>query len=93
MHWIEMVRSHPLAHLAANLQSVAALTESESTRSAVMQLQRSLIQLASVEQLLQPRVQWDAVQAQRQQQRLARQQARLRWEHAVMEQLWEKRER
>ena len=93
MRWIERVGSHPLTRLAANLQSVAALAEAESTRSAMLQLQQSLVQLASVERLLQPRVQWDVGQARRQQQRLARQRARLQWEQAALERLWENRGR
>lgn len=92
MHWLVRAASHPFAHIATDLQRAVALAESQSTRAAAVQLERSLIRLASIEQLLQLRVQWGPEQARRQQQRLARQQARVRWQQATLEQLWEGRQ-
>jgi hypothetical protein len=79
----------PFARMDAILQRVAALARSESTQSIVLHLERSLMQLASIEQYLQLRVQWNPEQVQRQQKRLARQQARLQWQQAMLEQLWD----
>lgn len=85
--------SHPFTSLTANLQRASALVQSKSTYSIVMQMQQSLIHLASIEQFLQLRVQWDPEQARRQQQRLMRQRARLQWQQAMLEQLRNERER
>lgn len=73
------------ARIATNLQRAEALAQAESTRDIVMQLQQSLTQLASIQQLLQLHVQWTPEQARRQQQRLVRQQARLQWQKTILE--------
>ena len=83
----------PFARMATNLQRATALAQSESTQPIVMHLERSLMQLASIEQYLQLRVRWNPEQVQRQQKRLARQQARLQWQQAMLEQLWDERRR
>ncbi len=83
----------PFARMDAFLQRAEVLARSESTRSIVMHLERSLMQLASIEQYLQLRVQWNPEQVQRQQKRLARQQVRLQWQQAMLGQLWDERGR
>ena len=93
MQWKDGLRANPLTRIAANLQRAVALVQSGSTQTVAEQLQRSLIQLASVERLLQLRVQWDPGQVERQRQRLVRQQARLQWQQAMLKHLWEERER
>lgn len=93
MQWKDGLRANPLTRIATNLQRAVALVQSGSTQTVAEQLQRSLIQLASVERLLQLRVQWDPGQVERQRQRLVRQQARLQWQQAVLKHLWEERER
>jgi len=81
----------PYARMVTNLQRVLALAQSKSTYAYVMHLERSMMQLLSIEQYLQLRVQWDPEQEQRQQRRLDRQQARLQWQQAMLEQLWDER--
>lgn len=93
MQWKDGLRANPLTRVATNLQRAVALVQSGSTQTVAEHLQRSLIQLASVERLLQLRVQWDPGQVERQRQRLVRQQARLQWQQAVLKHLWEERER
>ncbi len=93
MQWKDGLRANPLTRVATNLQRAVALVQSGSTQTVAEQLQRSLIQLASVERLLQLRVQWDPGQVERQRQRLIRQQARLQWQQAMLKHLWEERER
>ena len=93
MQWKDGLRANPLTRIATNLQRAVALVQSGSTQTVAEQLQRSLIQLASVERLLQLRVQWDPGQVERQRQRLIRQQARLQWQQAMLKHLWEERER
>ena|GEM_PF-2431310 len=82
------VTTLPFARMATNLQRAATLAQSESTYSIMMHMERSLMQLASIEQYLQLHVQWNPEQVQRQQKRLARQQVRLQWQQAMLEQLW-----
>jgi hypothetical protein len=79
----------PFARMNVILQRAAALAQSKSTYAIMMHLERSIMQLASIEQYLQLRVQWNPEQVQRQQKRLARQQARLQWQQAMLEQLWD----
>ena len=79
----------PFARMNVILQRTAALAQSKSTYAIMMHLERSIMQLASIEQYLQLRVQWNPEQVQRQQKRLARQQARLQWQQAMLEQLWD----
>lgn len=93
MQWKDGLRANPLTRIATNLQRAVALVQSGSTQTVAEHLQRSLIQLASVERLLQLRVQWDPGQVERQRQRLIRQQARLQWQQAMLKHLWEERER
>ena len=87
MQW----RDRSFTRLAANLQRAAALAQSKSTYSIVLQMQQSLMQLASIEQLLKLHIQWDSGQARRQQQRLMRQRARLQRQQAMLEQLRDER--
>ena len=83
----------PLARRLTNLQRLEAMAQAESTRDILIQLEQSLLQLASIERLLQLRVQWNPEQAQRQQERLVRQQARLHRQQAMLGRLQNEPER
>jgi len=83
MQW----RNRYFTSLAANLHLVAALAQSKSTYTIVMNMEQSLMHLASIEQHLQLHVRWDTEQAQRQHRRLMRQHSRLQWQRAMLEQL------
>jgi uncharacterized membrane protein len=76
-----------MARTVGNLQRALALVQLGSTQLAAAQLQQSLSQLISVQQLIQLRVQWTPEQMKRQQSRLERQQARLQWQHTMLKQL------
>jgi hypothetical protein len=83
MQW----RNRSFTSIAANLRLAAALAQSKSTYTIVMNMEQSLMHLASIEQYLQLHIQWDTEQAQRQHRRLMRQHSRLQWQQAMLKQL------
>ena len=65
--------------------------QSEAAQFAALQLNTSLAQIIEIQQYLSLRVEWTPEQMKRQQERVARHQARLRWQQAALAHLREER--